>query len=109
MNGATFEFTARERRLRLLYVSADLLMNVLLSPQRQGNELRWLTVDGVPSGAEVEAVWWCEYRAAFCLRLWHESFDVVESGAEIPVIYLMIGVRIVPLCKTCLDEAPPGG
>jgi hypothetical protein len=103
MDGTIVEFTAKERRRRLLYIPAELMMNVLLFPQRDDNHLRWLTVDGVPDGVEIESVWWCENMDAFCFRLWHSSFDVVEVGAVIPQIHAQFGLRRMPLCKTCRD------
>jgi len=66
-----------ERRYKMLWISPELLLAALFSPQRDGDKVRVVEVDGLPYGCKVEAVRFDEDRRAFVFRLWHESFDVV--------------------------------
>lgn len=95
-------FVERERRFKLLWVSPELLMNVLLSPTQTGGRVRVMRVEGLPEDStEVQSVYYDDSRRAFGLHLWHPSFDVVESGALIPEVHVAISaedLEVRPLC-----------
>lgn len=107
MNGERF-FEARGRRYKLLRVSAELLMNVLLSPARRGAVVEWVTVEGLPDGVQIEAVVWDDLYRTFTLRLWHESFELVPPGEMAPFIDPALTRWQVRVPKTVLDSAWSG-
>ena len=96
-----FSFRSRERRYRILSVSAELLLNALFSPRRDGDTIRVVRLEGLPEGCEVQAVMWCDLTCVFKLRLWHESFDVVPDGEMCPSIWPLCGVETL---RVATDE-----
>ncbi len=71
----------RERRFRVLWVSKQLFLNLLLNPLRQGDTIRCITMTGMPSDCNVEDACYDWQRDAFGLRLYHPTFDIVEPGS----------------------------
>lgn len=87
------------RRVKLLRVSADLLLNILFSPQAVGAEIRIIGIEGIPDGARVQAVGHDHHRDQFLFRLEHESFPEVAEGHHITELSVNVyerRVRIAP-------------
>ncbi len=104
MNGYRF-FHGRERRYRLLRLTPEVLLNALFSPVRHELTVDWLTIEGMPEGAEVEGIVWDDHTRAFVLRLWHESFGIVEPSAPIPTLEPLLTRWTVRVPKAVLDNA----
>lgn len=105
MNGEMFPFREkREPRYRVLDVTPELMMNVLLSPQRHACEVRSLVIEGLPNGVEIDAVFWSDECRCFRFRLWHESFDLVSLAEMIPLILPTVRVDVIRLSKEEADR-----
>lgn len=85
----TITIKARPRRYRNLWISPELLLKSLLfcRVQISESEILSFSIKGLPDGCEVQAVHYCEWKDAFCFRLWHESFDELKESQAIPDLY----------------------
>jgi hypothetical protein len=90
-----------ERRIRLLYLSRDLMLRFVLGPRftPADNTVRALEAQGLPPDVEVQAVAWCDEQDAFMLRLYHPSFDDVGVGYAVPRAEVTLVEHVLPISK----------
>lgn len=73
------------RHVKHLWISAQLLLQALFSPRLDGgDEVRAVTVEGLPRDFTAQAVRYDETREAFCFRIDHPSFPRVPDCHAIP-------------------------
>jgi hypothetical protein len=85
-----FDWSEREPRFKVLAVSADVLLDLVLAPRRIGDRIRALTVEGLPDGAEIQAVSYSDFDRLFFFRIWHPSFDPVSESHATPRLHVQI-------------------
>lgn len=71
-------------RVKVLWLTPEILVDVLFSPSREGGEIRCISQEGIPDGAKIEAVCFSFEQRAFGLRFSHPSFEEVEPGNLAP-------------------------
>lgn len=93
----TLEELIAERRYMMLYVSAEVIKEIICHYCTIDNEFippsseeqRILVAEGIPEGAVINGDAHYSYeRDAFAFRVFHESFDPVLLGAYPPAINL---------------------
>lgn len=80
----------KERRFRILMLAPELMLGLLINPERKGDDVRCFTLDGLPDNCEIDAVSYNDERHAFALRLYHPTFDVVPEAHPIPEVTVNI-------------------
>lgn len=91
----------RGRRFKNLWITPELLLNMLFSPQQiDAGTIKVLEVNGIPEGCYIDAVMYSDDRRAFCFRLFHSSFEEVEPAHNTPEITAEIvakAMQVMPL------------
>ena len=100
-------FRAPDRRFRVLWITPELLMDLVINPRAEGDVIRALTVQGIPDDAKIEGISYDFYRAAVGLRVWSASFDVVEDAGLPPDLSVTISEQRYRIDYRIADEAEP--
>jgi hypothetical protein len=88
-------FVPPERRLRLVHLSPQQVLNCLCWRRREALPL--LDVTGLPDGMRVVSLHADAERHCFIVLVYHPSFDEVPEGECPPLLTpLMVAVRLVP-------------
>lgn len=75
------------RRERMYAVSEENILQVFNAWMGLPGYVQIPTVPGIPEGARFTGAWYNPSRRAWDLRVWHESFDVVPDGEQIPSVF----------------------
>ena len=93
-------FEPAERRYRIMAVAPELLMNLTINPQLDGDDIRALTVDGLPADVRIQAVCWSDEKRCFLFRLHSDTWDVVEECTAIPAVTVTVTAHQLRVDRT---------
>lgn len=86
----------KERRVRILWIRPETILDVLSSWQH-GGHVRVPLIENLPSDFEIEQVWYEPMRRAFGLTVYSETYEVVPEGGVPPTLPDLFTVVVVPV------------
>lgn len=92
-------FKAPDNRLKIIRISKELLINLLVNPILDGDTIRALLVQGVPQDAKVVDL---SLEASYAtnqvmVKVWSSEFPVVEEACTIPELEFTVEERQIPV------------
>lgn len=99
----------RERRLRRLCISAELLVNVLMAPSTKFGYPYQIEVHGIPPDYTIMpgAVHYDINTDSFIILIAHPSFAIVQEGTEIPIADVKFAMVCDKRNDSSIDDADP--
>lgn len=93
----------QENRFRVLCLSPQTILDILRGGVSGEGHVCLAHVEGIPQGAEVQAVNYDDWRNSMLFRLAHPSFEPVDPGVEIPPLRPFGGTTVYSFPKRLLD------
>lgn len=92
-----------DRRFKVLYMTPDILVNLLLGPSRliskDGGIVQVLEVEGMPSDAQIQALAYDPISDRLSLRVHSDEFPESSVGEVLEELELVIKAKLFKVMK----------
>lgn len=93
-------FSAPDRRYKIIRMEPQLIVDAILNHVQVGDVVNSITIDGIPTGARIEAMGFDSMHNRAWMRVYHPSFDEVPENGLIPLLSIKVTRQELQLKRT---------